>query len=88
MWGGRGMRDLGSWLRRRQKVFRKRFRGGMAERFKAVVLKTIDGATRPGVRIPLPPPNDDPAKSDSIQKNKKISMNPAKLGPDSSTLVH
>ena len=28
----------------------------MAERFKAVVLKTIDGVTRPGVQIPLPPP--------------------------------
>ena len=30
--------------------------GGMAERFKAAVLKTVDGVTRPGVRIPLPPP--------------------------------
>src|SRR5689334_16214376 len=30
--------------------------GGMAERFKAAVLKTVDGETRPGVRIPLPPP--------------------------------
>lgn len=28
----------------------------MAERFKAAVLKTVDGVTRPGVRIPLPPP--------------------------------
>jgi hypothetical protein len=31
--------------------------GGMAERFKAAVLKTVDGETHPGVRIPLPPPN-------------------------------
>jgi hypothetical protein len=30
--------------------------GGMAEWFKAAVLKTVDGETRPGVRIPLPPP--------------------------------
>jgi hypothetical protein len=29
----------------------------MAEWFKAAVLKTVDGETRPGVRIPLPPPN-------------------------------
>lgn len=28
----------------------------MAEWFKAAVLKTVDGETRPGVRIPLPPP--------------------------------
>jgi hypothetical protein len=26
----------------------------MAEWFKAAVLKTVDGETRPGVRIPLP----------------------------------
>jgi hypothetical protein len=32
--------------------------GGMAERFKAAVLKTVDGETRPGVRIPLPPPEN------------------------------
>ena len=31
--------------------------GGMAEWLKAAVLKTVDGETRPGVRIPLPPPN-------------------------------
>jgi hypothetical protein len=31
--------------------------GGMAERFKAAVLKTVDGETHPGVRIPLPPPD-------------------------------
>ena len=31
-------------------------RGGMAERFKAPVLKTGAGETPPGVRIPLPPP--------------------------------
>jgi hypothetical protein len=30
--------------------------GGMAEWLKAAVLKTVDGETRPGVRIPLPPP--------------------------------
>ena len=30
--------------------------GGMAERSKAVVLKTTVGASSPGVRIPLPPP--------------------------------
>jgi hypothetical protein len=30
--------------------------GGMAERFNAAVLKTVDGETHPGVRIPLPPP--------------------------------
>jgi hypothetical protein len=29
----------------------------MAEWFKAAVLKTVDGETRPGVRIPLPPPH-------------------------------
>jgi hypothetical protein len=29
----------------------------MAEWFKAAVLKTVDGETRPGVRIPLPPPD-------------------------------
>jgi hypothetical protein len=28
----------------------------MAEWLKAAVLKTVDGETRPGVRIPLPPP--------------------------------
>ena len=30
--------------------------GGMAERLKAAVLKTVNGETRSGVRIPLPPP--------------------------------
>ena len=30
--------------------------GGMAERTKAVVLKTTVGSRPPGVRIPLPPP--------------------------------
>ena len=30
--------------------------GGMAERFKAAVLKTAVGASLPWVRIPLPPP--------------------------------
>src|SRR5208337_4159281 len=30
--------------------------GGMAERSKAAVLKTVSGATHSGVRIPLPPP--------------------------------
>jgi hypothetical protein len=29
----------------------------MAERFNAAVLKTVDGETHPGVRIPLPPPH-------------------------------
>ncbi len=42
--------------------------GGMAEWFKAVVLKTTDGATRPGVRIPLPPPHYLPSTSKKIQK--------------------
>jgi hypothetical protein len=28
----------------------------MAERLKAAVLKTVNGVTRSGVRIPLPPP--------------------------------
>ena len=37
-------------LRRKQHV------GGMAERFKAPVLKTGVGASSPWVRIPLPPP--------------------------------
>ena len=31
--------------------------GGMAERSMAVVLKTTEPETVPGVRIPLPPPN-------------------------------
>ena len=31
-------------------------RGGMGERLKPAVLKTVCGATRTGVRIPLPPP--------------------------------
>src|ERR1017187_7322804 len=31
--------------------------GGMAEWLKAAVLKTVNGATRSGVRIPLPPPD-------------------------------
>src|SRR4029077_13333644 len=31
--------------------------GGMAEWFKAAVLKTVDGESCPGVRIPLPPPD-------------------------------
>jgi hypothetical protein len=31
--------------------------GGMAERFKAAVLKTVGSERGPGVRIPLPPPN-------------------------------
>jgi hypothetical protein len=30
--------------------------GGMAEWLKAAVLKTVNGETRSGVRIPLPPP--------------------------------
>jgi hypothetical protein len=30
--------------------------GGMAEWLKAAVLKTVNGVTRSGVRIPLPPP--------------------------------
>ena len=30
----------------------------MAERLKAAVLKTVNGETRSGVRIPLPPPSD------------------------------
>lgn len=30
--------------------------GGLAEWLKATVLKTVDGVTRPGVRIPHPPP--------------------------------
>jgi hypothetical protein len=30
--------------------------GGMAERLNAAVLKTVNGETRSGVRIPLPPP--------------------------------
>ena len=30
--------------------------GGMAERSKAAVLKTVSGVTHSGVRIPLPPP--------------------------------
>ena len=34
----------------------KRLAGGMAERFKAPVLKTGVGASPPWVRIPLPPP--------------------------------
>ena len=32
-------------------------RGGVAERLIAAVLKTVDGASRPGVQIPPPPPN-------------------------------
>jgi hypothetical protein len=32
------------------------YNGGMAERFKAVVLKTTVAVMSPGVRIPLPPP--------------------------------
>ena len=31
--------------------------GGVAEWLKAVVLKTIDGVSRPGVQILSPPPN-------------------------------
>ena len=34
-----------------------RLRGGMAEWFKAAVLKTVGSETGPGVRIPLPPPS-------------------------------
>ena len=33
--------------------------GGMAERTKAVVLKTTVGSRPPGVRIPLPPPKSE-----------------------------
>ena len=32
--------------------------GGMAERFKAAVLKTVELGRVPGVRIPLPPPEN------------------------------
>ena len=32
--------------------------GGVAEWSNAAVLKTVDGASRPGVRIPPPPPQD------------------------------
>jgi phosphoribosylformylglycinamidine synthase subunit PurS len=33
----------------------------MAERLKAAVLKTVNGVTRSGVRIPLPPPSHTPS---------------------------
>ena len=35
-------------------------RGGVAEWFKAAVLKTVDVSQRPGVRIPPPPPFSSP----------------------------
>jgi hypothetical protein len=41
----------------------------VAERSKAAVLKTADGASRPGVRIPSPPPVSgtiDPAPPDGV----------------------
>ena len=36
--------------------FAKLFDGELAERSNAAVLKTVDGVTRPGVRIPRSPP--------------------------------
>ena len=42
--------------RRRRQWSNDTFRGGMAERLIAAVLKTAEAATLPGVRIPLPPP--------------------------------
>src|SRR5438876_172402 len=39
--------------------------GGMAEWLKAAVLKTVNGVTRSGVRIPLPPPGRGSVKSDN-----------------------
>ncbi len=64
------------------------YRGGMAEWLKAVVLKTTDGVTRPGVRIPLPPPFFCPAKSSLVQKINKISMETEFVRPLLSVLVH
>src|SRR3954467_1253108 len=40
-----------------QEKQKHRLPGGMAERFKAPVLKTGVGASPPWVRIPLPPPS-------------------------------
>jgi hypothetical protein len=41
--------------------------GGMAEWLKAAVLKTVNGETRSGVRIPLPPP---PTWPDTVMRRR------------------
>ena len=49
--------------------------GGMAEWLKAAVLKTVNGVTRSGVRIPLPPP--DISIAFAIANRLSILMAPA-----------
>ena len=44
-----------------------RLRGGLAERSKAAVLKTVVPARVPGVRIPKPPPKGNCTNTPSVQ---------------------
>ena len=48
--------------------------GRVAEWFKALVLKTSDGATYPWVRIPPLPPGTIPDTSDKHQKARKSGL--------------
>jgi hypothetical protein len=45
--------------------------GGMAERLKAAVLKTVSGVTHSGVRIPLPPPDTKTRRFPAIPRVAK-----------------
>jgi hypothetical protein len=47
----------------------------MAERLKAAVLKTVNGVTRSGVRIPLPPPLISRKESAYVDPPRLLSRN-------------
>src|ERR1035437_8800226 len=51
--------------------------GGMAEWLKAAVLKTVNGETRSGVRIPLPPPSG--LAAEFLHRHPLNSFRPADL---------
>ena len=54
----------------------KDYFGGMAEWFKAAVLKTVVRETVPGVRIPLPPPSKHNIFVLMATNGESLSLNP------------
>ena|SRR6185312_13670841 len=48
--------------------------GGMAEWLKAAVLKTVNGVTRSGVRIPLPPPETSSAVPKPFARTRPLAQ--------------
>ncbi len=67
--------------------------GGMAERSKAAVLKTVSGVTHSGVRIPLPPPAfvpawnfNTPCAADSMSGGRAMHEILDHLPPDATVL--